>query len=140
MTKTEQINDLNNNVKCKIAPSKIHGVGVIALRRINKGEKLYCKPKPMARWYDIPYNRFNEIVPEVSEIILQRWASVINGSHFLSPNEDAIMLVYMNHSDEPNYDVITDCAIKNIEKGEEITEDYKVMKNWEIVFPWLKIN
>lgn len=140
MTKTEQINDLNNNVKCKIGPSKIHGVGVIAIRKINKGEQLHCKPKPMARWYDVPYSRFDEIVPEIREIILQRWASVVNGSHFLSPNEDAIMLVFMNHSDNPNYDVATDCAIKDIAEGEEVLEDYRRMANWVTVFPWLKIN
>lgn len=138
MTKEEQINDLNTNVKCKIGPSKIHGVGVIAMRRINKGEQLHCKPKKFARWYDIPYSNFNELAPEIRELILQRWASVVNGSHFLSPNDDAIMLVYMNHLDDPNYDVATDCAIKDIAEGEEVTEDYRRMINWEKVFTFLK--
>ncbi len=31
----------------------------------------------------------------------------------------------MNHSDDPNYDDVKDIAIKDIQAGEEITEDYK---------------
>ena len=38
--KFEQISQLNERVKLKVAPSKIEGVGVHALRDIKKGEKI----------------------------------------------------------------------------------------------------
>ena len=38
----DQIDFLNKTVKCKLGISKIHNIGVFAIRNIEKGEKLYC--------------------------------------------------------------------------------------------------
>ena len=134
MTNQDEINELNSIIKARIGVSKIHGVGVIAIRDISKGEMVYADRMP--KLYQVPYGSMNKLFPEVREIILERWPSIINGGRFIAP--DARLLSFMNHSDDANYDPITDTALRKIWKGEEITENYKQMKNWEKVYPWLQ--
>lgn len=138
LSKNDQVIELNNTVKCKIAPSLVHGVGIIALRDIPQGERCYCTPNIIPKFYNIPYGSLSKLLPEIQEIILERWASVINGSIFQSPNDDVGLLFFINHSDNPNYDVVSDIALKDIKKGEELLEDYRVMENAEKIFKWLK--
>ena len=138
MNKQElQIFTLNNEMKTKLAPSPIHGIGVFTMRSIKAGEKLHCIPSVNPQWYTLPYASLTKLFPEVRELILQRWPSVINGSAFLSPNDTQWLVTYINHDDSPNYDVATDTALKDIKVGEELTEDYRLMKNYEQIFPWL---
>jgi len=125
MTVEEQIKELNETVKCKLAPSKVHGVGVFSVRDIKKGERLHCKSFERM-WFVVPYERFNEIKEEVKELILQRWPLVQQGNIFLSPNDDARLISFMNDGgEESNYDARTDKALRDIVKGEEVLEDYK---------------
>ena len=137
MTQEEQINDLNETVKVKLGASKIEGIGVFAMRDIAKGQRLYCFPNKQQVWYNIPYGSLSKLLPEVKDLILQQWSSIVNGSAFRSPNDTTWFILYINHSDEPNYDPRTDTVIKDIKGGEEITEDYKRMDNWQKIFPWL---
>lgn len=135
LNQQEQINELNTEIRCKLGQSKIHGVGVFAIRDIKSGEKCYIMPKGEAKWYQVSWTNLNKLFPEVRDIIKQRWASIINGSMFLSPNDDTMLILYMNHSDNPNFDTHTDLALKDIKAGEEITEDYCRMNNAKGVFP-----
>jgi hypothetical protein len=125
---------LNDIVKVKIGPSKIHGVGLFAMRDIKKGEVLNLNAVFHA--FDVPYKDFKKLRPEVSQLLLERWPLVTKGSHFYYP--DTQMSAYMNHSETPNYDGKTDKTLKKIKKGEEITEDYRQIEGWEVVYPWLK--
>lgn len=136
-----QIVELNSTVRCKLGVSKIEGVGVIAIRDIQKGEKLYCRPQMQGelRWYNVPFGSFGKFIPEVRELILQRWPSVVNGSLFLSPNDMMWMVTFINHSEEnANYDINTDTASQDIPKGAEVLENYKLMSNYQKVYPWIK--
>lgn len=135
LTKDQQIDELNSEVRCKLGVSKIHGIGVFAMRDIRWGERCYCTPHMIPRFYDIPYGSLNKLFPEIKELVLQRWASVVNGSIFCNPNDDAHLLMFINHSINPNYDVVSDTALRDIKKGEEILEDYRAMDNWEKVRP-----
>ena len=137
MNQQDQINELNTVVKCKLAPSKIAGVGVFAISDIQKGDPLYLFPSSNPRWYSVPFGSMSKLYPEVRELILGQWASIANGSHFLSPNDSCWMIVYVNHSDDPNYQTNGDIALRNIKKGEEITSDYRLMDNYDKVFKWL---
>ena len=142
LSKDEQIAQLNSEVKCTLKPSKIEGIGVFALRDIQKGERCYCRPNWIPKFYDIPFGSLNKLLPEIKELILARWASVVNGSLFTSPNDSQHLLMFMNHSVDPNYDVVSDKALRDIREGEELFEDYRVMDNWEKVRsteknPWL---
>ena len=138
MSQLDQINELNSETKCRLGVSKIHGVGVFAIQDIKCGDKLGLHPRQIAKWYHIPWGSLSKLYPEVKEIILDRWPSVINGSEFLAPNDDTIMLLYVNHSEEANYLAKTDQALIDIKKGQEIVEDYRLMANWQTVFPWLQ--
>lgn len=138
MTQDEQIDFLNSSVKAKLAPSKIHGIGVFALQDIRKNEKANCVPLKDFHWFTIPYGSMSKLFPEIRELCLTRWPSIVNGSHFLSPNDIVWLITFMNHSAEPNYDIDTDSALRDIKKGEEITENYMLMTNYDKVYPWLK--
>jgi len=129
-----QIKELNTYVLTKIAPSKIQGVGLFALRDIPKGEKLYADIMPMV--FNLPYNSFDKLYPEIVELLLGQWPQIINGSVFAYPT--VRLQAYINHSDKPNYDAEKDLTLKNIKAGEEITEDYRQIENYQKVFTWLK--
>src|SRR3990167_10339842 len=138
MTKQDiELNELNSTVKCKLAPSSIHGIGVFALRDIAEGEKCYCIPSMSPKWYSVPFGSMRKLFPGIGELILERWPAIVNGSHFMSPNDMGWLITFMNHADNPNYDVDTDSAINDISKGTELTEDYRRMTNYEKVYPWL---
>lgn len=128
-----QIELLHEVVKVKLAPSAIHGVGVVAIRDIKKGEKLYTDAIP--NMLDLPHSKFKHLAPEIREILLGHFPLIVEGSHFMYPVTK--MSAYLNHSDTPNYDAKEDKALKKIKAGEEITEDYRLIPNWEKVFPFL---
>ena len=135
LTVQQQLLELDNEVKCKLGVSSVHGVGVFAMRDIPHGERCYCTPRMIPRFYTIPFGSLSKLFPEVKELILQRWASVVNHSLFCSPNDDAHLLMFVNHSTDPNYDVVSDTALKDIRKGEELFENYRMMDNWMKVRP-----
>ena len=130
-----QIDNLNSRVKVKLAPSKIQGVGLFAIRDINKGDKLYANVFPQA--YKLPYGGLKKLFPEIREIILDRWPRAVNSEGFMWP--DTFLQGYINHSEDPNYDCINDIALRDIKTGEEITEDYRRIDGWVIAYPWIKI-
>ena len=133
-----EIAELNSTIKVRIAPSKIHGVGIFAIMEIPKGTRCYCVPTASGhKWYSVPWGSLNKLFPEVREIIVDQWPSIYNGSKFLSPNYTAWPILFMNHSSDPNFDNRSDRALKDISKGEELLEDYRTMDNWKEVFPWI---
>lgn len=138
MTPEQQVKQLNEQVKCYIAPSKIHGIGVFALRDIEKGEKCYIFPRTERTWYDLTYSDLEKLRPEIREIILQRWPAIINGSYFQSPLDDVWLCSFVNHSETPNYKQSSDSALRNIKAGEEVTESYRVMFDAEKIYPFLR--
>lgn len=129
----EAIKLLNRIVCVRIAPSEIHGVGVVAIRDIKKGEILELDAIP--HQFDIPFKKLGELHKEIREIVLGHFPLIASGSHFLYPVTK--MTAFLNHSETPNYDAVNDKALRDIKKGEELTEDYRLIENFEKVFPWL---
>lgn len=129
----EAIELLNDLVKYKVGPSSVHGVGIIAMRDIKKGEKLNMDA--IFHQFDIPFDDFTKLRPEVGMHILQRWPLIAKGSHFIYP--DAKMSAFCNHSDDPNYDNLSDTATRAIKEGEEIFEDYRNIEGWEEIYTWI---
>lgn len=130
----EQIRELNHYVRTKLAPSNIDGVGVFALRDIKKGEPLFTDM--MTKLYNLPYSEFDKLRPEVAENLLQSFPLIVKGSAFAYPLTRT--QAFLNHSEEPNYDAMTDIALRDIKAGEEVTEDYRKIEGWEDVFTFLK--
>ena len=129
-----QIAELNSRIKATVGVSKIHGVGVIAIRKISKGEMVYANALP--KIYRIPFGSIGKLFPEVRKIILDRWPSIVNEGVVVA--HDVRLVSLMNHSVSPNYNPETDTALRDINVGEEITENYCSMKNVEQVYKWLK--
>ena len=109
---------LNEQVWATLAPSNVHGIGVFAIRNIQKGQKIYAQ-SVTREWVQPP---IDGLIPEIQTIILQRWP-LANQYPFMSPNDDARLLSFMNHG-IANYDPATDCVSRDIQAGEEIFEDY----------------
>ena len=139
LSNEDQINKLNEIVKVRLAPSKIHGIGVFAIRDISKGLRLWGNIYP--QFFDLSYSNFGKLFPEVRQLILERWPgiaskySILAGGRFAYP--DTLLQAYMNHSDEPNYDGELDLTIKDIKAGDEILEDYRLIEGWRDAHPWL---
>lgn len=142
MNEETQINSLATTVKCTLKPSKVHGIGVFAIRDIAKGEQCFVALRTKPIWYSIKPSTLKKglekVYPELYRMILDRWPNVINGMAFLSPNFDARLLSFMNHSDTPNYDPVTDTALTDIKCGDELFDDYRVMPNYDRAFDFLK--
>ena len=129
----EQIAWLNTVIRVKVAPSKIHGVGLHAMRFVGKGTKMYLDASP--KLYTVPYSSFGKLFDDVRAYLLGRWPRVVTGSGFFYP--EAALMTFCNHSDNPNYDAYSDTTLRDIKEGEEITEDYRTIEGWGQVFPWL---
>lgn len=129
----ETIELLNRVVSVKIAPSEIHGVGIVAMRDIKAGDCLELDAVPHV--FDLPYAKFNKLNKEVRDILLGHFPQILGGSHFIYPVTK--FTAYLNHSDTPNYDAKADRALKDIKAGEEITEDYRLIPGAEKIFDFL---
>ena len=143
MTADKQVMELMRTVKCRLGPSRVHGVGVITLRDTKKGEQLYCANRVKPVLYTVTFTelkrQLKDTHPQILQLILERWPRAVNGEAFISPNYDARLTSFMNHSDTPNYDPVTDLALADIPKGEEVFEDYRQIANYEKAFPWLPV-
>ena len=134
MTIDQQIKELNEEVKATLRTSEIHGIGVFALKDLKKNEKLYTAPTEY-KMYEIPFERLDKLRPEIMDIIMERWgAMAYNDLPFESPNNVALM-GFMNHNNEPNS--LQDIATRDIKKGEEITEDYRLIQDYKKIFKFL---
>ena len=124
---------LNEVVKVRIQPSPIHGVGVFAIRAIKEGEIMELDAIP--HQFDVPFSMMKDIRKDAREIILGQFPAIAVGSHFLYPVTR--MQAFLNHSDNPNYDGQADKTLRDVAKGEELTEDYRKIPGHDKVFPWL---
>jgi SET domain-containing protein len=133
MSTVDVVDFLNSIVKTRIAPSPIHGVGLFAIRDIPKGMKFFADHMP--RPYRLSAANQSKLFPEVRALLMERWPRMVDGEAFGYP--DTYIQGYMNHADDPNYDLTLDVALRDIKAGEEITEDYRLIPGWERAFPWL---
>lgn len=121
--------DINSQVYCRIAPSLIHGVGVVAIKDIPKGTQLNkfwndLKPKRV----EILHNEWALVDEEIKDIILAS-GCITDGQvgYYIIQHPNAHHTFFFNHSNEPNSEF--GVAIKDIKKGEEITRKYAMVHN-----------
>ncbi|MDE1871351.1 MAG: SET domain-containing protein [Candidatus Micrarchaeota archaeon] len=114
-------------VKTKIRQSKIHGIGLFADQNIKKGTIVWrFTPNFDLRFTKKQIKKLpNQVQKYLEEYV---WLSKKSGKYCFSSDNGK----YFNHSDSPNVlsayykgeeEVITK-AIRDIKKGEEITDDY----------------
>jgi hypothetical protein len=110
-------------VYTRLKPSKVHGVGVFAIRRIRKGTQLFDSDEEIT-W--VPEAEI-ESLPEQIKKIYDDFAIIKDGMYGCPVNFNKLSMGwYLNDSDSPNvfvdenYDM---WAARDIEDGEELTID-----------------
>ncbi len=129
------LDNLKNDVYCRIGRSNIHGVGVIAIKNIPKGTNPFLLTNKKCIKYNcvqISDEEINGLSPGVKRIIFdfiaphnRKYCIPFNGPNSLD------ISFYMNHSNDNNIDIIDNgcefigfIANKNIKIGEELTINY----------------
>jgi uncharacterized protein len=130
------IDDLIHNVYCRIQPSRVHGVGVFAIRPIPKGASIFASLLPSREGKESAYIPKELIFdnPNIHENVkkmIHDFISIEDG-HVTLPTfglNELNISFYLNHSDKPNVhteDGVVFYAKRDIQAGEELFSDYNV--------------
>ena len=125
-TGQECIDYLNSTVWATLRKSPIHNIGVFAIRDIPKGTCI----TDMMDYTMVPVENslspeeLSKVYPEIRALILDRTAFTTSHTtlNFYSPNCDARLQCWMNHSHTPN--TTGTHTLRKIKKGEELTENF----------------
>jgi len=114
------------NVYVRLAPSRIHGIGVVAVRRIPKGAPIFGADETDLIWVDIAATLR---LPAAIKALYDDFC-VQKGTKYGCPRNfnDVTVSWYLNHSDRPNVICGPDyrfLAARTIRSGEELTADYR---------------
>jgi SET domain-containing protein len=129
LRKKEILKQLQEDIYCRVAPSKISGVGVVAIRDIPKGTNPFKEE-------DINYIPFSEeelkeIHPETLRLIKDLFVFA-DGFYWIPPQGIQTLSIthFLNHSSSPNITTDNDAseffAIRDIKQGEELTVNYAI--------------
>jgi len=134
--KNALLQHLKNETYCRLAPSKVQGVGVFAIRNIPKNTNPFQYAQTRCKNYNIillSQKEVNRLPKNIQKLV----------KDFLKPDEmgmypvpengfnDLDITFYMNFSKNPNIDIINDgCEFfsfitnRKIKKGEELFINY----------------
>lgn len=113
-------------VHTRIGRSKIHGVGIVAIRPIRKGTYIFFPDDDKLRWVNAAEVR--RLPKEIRK--LYEDFCIKKGKKYGCPvNFNKLTPAwFLNHSASPNVAIDDDYrfyALKNIAKGDELTTDYR---------------
>lgn len=125
----QKIIELLKNTYCRLQPSKVSGVGVVAIKDIPANTELF-KGQGNQQWHTFQINELEFLDKEVLKMIDDFF--VIEKDQVVRIPEGALsgmdMSYYLNHSQNPNAKTIdegfTFVSLREIKKGEEITVSY----------------
>ena len=135
---------IKNFVNVKLSPSKIHGIGVFAMKDINIGESIFVEWEGKSGLYSITETELNSLDEIVKYHILDMCSfKLMNGKHelvfFLNNGCHWIFktpLHWVNscaYNETPNIDAHNLTTLSKIKKGEELFSKYgKYFKNTHI--------
>jgi len=119
-------------VKTRLGLSSIHGIGLFADQDIPKGTPIW----EFTPGFDqaIPRDQLNQVPPVArADFLKYSYTSKKNGNHYILCCDDAR---FFNHNEDPN--VISkpsdngcediDVAARDIQRGEELTCDYRAFE------------
>jgi SET domain-containing protein len=125
------IKDLEENIYCRLQPSKVHGIGIFAIRNIPKGKEVF-KTFLNYELTPVPISLINvdrKIDPAVRSFANDMFPLHSGKLYMYRRGLNAIDIgFFLNHSTKPNVriDDMSRCfAARNIKKGEELFANYK---------------
>ena len=135
---------LKDNVMCCLKPSRIHGVGVFALRDIKKGESLFKVWEYDTATYCITDEQFLTLSPKLQEQMnhmlgYQIGTPTVEGKVFFRLYQNCHWIytspVYFVNSggETANIDEEREVALRDIEEGEELLGMYGRYKRYTII-------
>ena len=115
----------HEGVYTRLKPSRIHGVGVFAIREISQGTYVFPEDDEPIIWVQ---KRQTEEIPRALKNLYDDFA-IIKGDKFGCPRSFDLLTMswYLNHSAEPNLAADEGYrfhAKRKIKAGEELTVDY----------------
>ena len=125
----------HEHVYARIGLSRIHGVGVVAIRDIPVGTRLFRDEDERAVWVRrgvvrrLP--RHLRALYEAFGMLWGDWLGVPRTFNMLTVGW------YLNHSDEPNVEADDDGrfhTLRRIRRGEELTADYRTFADEPLPF------
>jgi hypothetical protein len=122
-------------VYARIGLSRVHGVGVIAIRDIPVGTWVFQGEDERVVWVSRAYvRRLRPAIRRLYEDFAMLW-----GKRLGVPRTLNMLSVgwYLNHSETPNVEADDDGrfhALRKIRKGEELTADYRTFADERITF------
>lgn len=132
--KKRLINNIKNDTYCRIGVSRIHGVGVMAVKDISKNTFIFkvCK-RNCDNIIEISKKEVENITPGVKQM-MDDYLDKVNGKYQVPESglNNLNISWYLNHSDTPNVDITEPArdgfvlfkTNKDIHKGEELFIDY----------------
>ncbi|MEO8769092.1 MAG: SET domain-containing protein [Ferruginibacter sp.] len=128
MKKKHLLNELKYNTLVILKQSAVAGIGVFALTDINKGQRnIFSDDK--SEWIKISREEVAQL-PLHSRSLIENFCLYDEENYFVPEYGFKMMdlVVYLNHSDEPNIISINDGedfeALYDIRAGEELFIDY----------------
>lgn len=117
--------DPHHSVFVRLAPSKLHGVGVFAIRPIKKGTYVFGEDDSPLVW--IKKATVKNLPKEIKR--LYEDFCILKDNEYGCPESfnNLTPAWYLNDSSKPNVAADNEYkfyAIKNIKKGEELTAEY----------------
>lgn len=132
MSVQKLLKNLHKDVYARIKCSKLHGVGVVAIRNIPKGTNPFKRSSTAHKDVGIDDKHIEKLDPEVKKMVHDFFQKEDNKWYLPQAGLNSIdVSFYMNHSDKPNIKVtdgkerfVTFIAARAIKKGEELTINY----------------
>ena len=130
MNKEELLKELSGNTWVMIRPSPIEGIGVFAMRDIEKGcRSMFSKASENEQWIKVSRAEVDALPPH-AKALLENYCLYDEENYFVPDYgfKKMDLVNFLNHSDTPNIISINDGeffeAIQDIKKGEELVIDY----------------
>jgi hypothetical protein len=138
---------LKNHVNTKLAPSKVHGVGIVAMRDLEIGESVFTNWEGESGVYYLTEDELNSLDVNVKSHLLDMF-------EFVKVDDIWLMQIHLNknchwifkdpihwvnsclYNESPNFDRLTLKVLKKIKSGEELYTKYgkyKKFKSFNII-------
>ena len=128
MNKEALLKELAASTYVMIKPSRLHGIGVFAIRDIPKGTKNIFS-KGVGDWIKVSKEEVDAL-PQHSKDLIENHCLFDEDFYFIPDYGFKLvdLVIYLNHSETPNVISLNDGeefeAIRDIASGEELLVDY----------------